>query len=133
MRSISRSNRIRPAIPRSRLTRLGRQWKIRQNLDDYLWTSDALRDHLQLPDLDGVTVFAMHEWERADLPAPPQPHQERCIVHHERALIREEEFERRHASVVHHPFHILSDIITPACDRHVEAIVHHRRGCLPLV
>ena len=72
---------------------------------------------------DNVTVFGMHHRNTAKFGQTVERCEQFVIVHHQRALIGKEVFERVDTALFNDRFHVVENLFAPPCDRHVERIV----------
>ena len=72
---------------------------------------------------DNVTVFGMHHRNTAKFGQTVERCEQLIIIHHQRAFIGEEVFERVDTALFNDCFHVVENLFAPPCDRHVEGIV----------
>ena len=70
-----------------------------------------------------IAVLGMHHGDAAQFRQTVERGKKLVIIHHQRALIGEEVFERVDPARVDHGFHVVEDLLAPPCHRHMEGIV----------
>ena len=80
-----------------------------------------------------IAVLCMHHCDTAQFGQPVKRRIQLIIIHHQRAFVSEEMFERVDATVFDHRFHLIKDLLAPPRHRHVKAViaVRPRRFIVP--
>ena len=83
---------------------------------------NAICQQFLLHGRDNITVFCVHHGQGPNGRAAAEAVEQLVILHHQRALIGHEVLEGVDAMVDHH-LHLVKDLLTPPCHRHVERII----------
>mmetsp|Transcript_31163 Transcript_31163/g.81720 ORF Transcript_31163/g.81720 Transcript_31163/m.81720 type:complete len:299 (+) Transcript_31163:761-1657(+) len=89
-----------------------------------LWARDAHVEDLVLSQDHQVAVLGVHHGDSPNLLAPPHPGRQLFIRHHQSSLVGHEELVRVDALLGSQVCHVLGNLVVPAGDGHVEAVVH---------